>query len=147
MEIILRQNIEKVGKVGDIVKVKDGYARNFLIPKGLASEAIKSNLKIIESEKKQKLLQHEKKIREAKKLAEKITGTSCTVAVEVMEDDKLYGCLSSTDIVKALEVEGIKIDKNLIHFDNPIEKLGIYELKVVLRPEVITKVRVWVTKK
>jgi len=148
MEIILHRNVEKLGKPGDVVSVKDGYARNFLIPKGLASEAIESNLKMIESEKKHKLLQVEKKIREAKKLAEKIAGASCTVTVEAMEEeDKLYGSITTVEIAKALEVEGIKISKDLIHLNEPIDKLGIYDVKVVLHPEVTTKVRVWVTKR
>jgi len=147
MEVILRKDIEKLGKGGDIVKVKDGYARNFLIPKVLALEATKSNLKTIELEKKQKLLQQDKKKREAKKLAETMTGASCTVTVEAMEDDRLYGHVVASDIAKALEIEGVKIDKELIYFDKPIDKLGIYEVDVKLHPEVIATVRVWVTKK
>jgi len=147
MQVLLRQDIEKLGKSGDVVKVKDGYARNFLLPKGLVLEATKSNLAIIELQKKQKQLKAEKQIKEAKKLADRLAKVSCTVVARAMEDDKLYGNIIASDIAKALEIEGIKIDKELIRIDKPVDKLGIYEVDVVLHPEVRTKVRVWVTKK
>jgi large subunit ribosomal protein L9 len=147
MEVILRKQIEKLGKPGDIVKVKDGYARNLLIPKGWALEATKRNLAMIEMEKRQKLTQQEKKKREAQKLSAQINGASCTVSVEAMEDDSLYGHITASEIATALEVEGVRINKDLIRIEKPIEKLGIYEVDVVLHPEVKTKVRVWVTRK
>lgn len=147
MEVILRQDVNKLGKVGNVIKVNDGFARNFLIPRGLVIEANAGNLKKIESENKYKQQQLEKKVLDAKKIAEKIQGMSCTVTAEAMDDERLYGSVSTSDVANALGVEGVKIDKELIHFETPIDKLGIYELEIKLHPEVSAKVRVWVTRK
>ena len=147
MEVILRQDIKKLGKRGETVKVKAGYARNFLIPKNLVLRVTQANLKAIELEKKQELVEVGRKKKEAQSLADRLTGVSCTIAVEAMEDDKLYGNVSSADIASALEVDGIKIDEGLIYFENPIDKVGIFEVELKLHPEITTKVRVWVTKK
>ena len=147
-EVILKTEVGKLGKSGDVVKVKNGYARNFLLPKGLALEANAANLKKIEQEKKAQESQKENIKQEAQKLAEQISGASYTVSVEAMEDEKLYGEISSVDISQAIETEkNIKIDKKDIIIKEPIQSLGIYEIEIRLHPEVSTKVRVWVTKK
>lgn len=147
-EVILKNDIEKIGKAGDVIKVKDGYARNFLIPRGLALEVNKANLKKLEQDKKKKELDKEKIKQEAQKIADEISGMSCTVTTEAMDDDKLYGEISSIDIARAIETEkNLKIDKKLIVINKPIQSLGIYEVEVKLHPEVMTKVRVWVTRK
>lgn len=147
-EVILKKDIERIGKAGDIIKVKDGYARNFLIPKGLVLEVTPSNLRRLEEDKKQKESQKEKVKQEATGLAEQLSGMSCTVTTEASEDDKLYGSITAADIAKAIEIEkNIKIDKRSVLLEEPIQALGIYEVSVKLHPEVITKVRVWVTRK
>lgn len=147
MEVILSQDVPSLGKVGDVIKVKNGYARNFLIPRKFAYVATPANLKRIEQQKKRKQLQHEQEKGEAENLAQKLNKTSCTVNVEVNDLDKLYGAVSETDIVKALELEGFKVDKKDIIIENPIEELGIFEVGVKLHPEVTAKIRLWVTKK
>ncbi|MBU0467842.1 MAG: 50S ribosomal protein L9 [Candidatus Omnitrophica bacterium] len=147
MEVILSQNVASLGKTGEVVKVKDGYARNFLIPKKLAYIASATNLKRIEQQEKKRKLEYEAEKKKAETLAEQLNKASCTVAAEVNDLDKLYGAISETEIIKALEVEGFNIDKKSIVVENPIEELGIFEVFVKLHPEVTAKVRLWVTKK
>ncbi len=147
MEVILFQDVQKLGKVGEVVKVKSGYARNFLFPKKMAYAATPANLKRIEQVEKKRRLQYEKEKVEAEKVAEKLSKISCTVNVEVNDLEKLYGAVSETEIVKALEMEGFKIDKKNIVTEKPIEELGIFEVGVKLHPEVTAKIRLWVTKK
>lgn len=147
MEIILLKDVEKVGRSGEIVKVSHGFARNFLIPRGLGAISTPKNLKIIEREKQLKQLHAEKEKKQFKELADKIKGVSCTVAVEVNESDKLYGSVSPVDVAAALEVEGYKIDKKNIILDKPIAELGIYDIEIKFHPEVTTLIKLWVTKK
>lgn len=147
-EVILSRDIERIGRAGEIIKVKDGYARNFLIPNGLAMEVTPGNLRKLEQDKKQKELQVEKVKQEAASIAEKISGMSCTVTAEASEDDKLFGSITAADIARAIETEkNIKVDKKSVLLEEPIHTLGIYEVDVKLHPEVTTKVRVWVTRK
>lgn len=147
MEIILTENVEKLGKVGDVKKVKDGYARNYLIPRSLAVVASPGNIKRIEKEKAKKLALYEENKKEAQAKAEELAKVSITVAVEVNDQEKLYGAVTETEILKALEAEGQKIEKKSLVIEKPIEELGIFEVGVKLHPEVIAKVRLWVTKK
>ncbi len=147
MEVILSQDVLKLGKVGDVVKVKEGYARNFLFPQKLACLANPANLKKIESHKKKKQEQYDTEKKAALELAEKIAKVSCTVAAEVNDLDKLYGSVNEGEIAKALEVEGYKIDRKNIIIEKPIEEVGIFEVGIKIHPEVTAKLRVWVTKK
>lgn len=147
MEIILSQDVSQLGKVGDVVKVKEGYARNFLFPKKLAYAATPANLKKIEQVEKKRKAEYDKQKNEAEKFAEKLSKVSCTVNVEVNDLDKLYGAISEAEIVKVIEAEGLTVDKKDIVIEKPIEELGIFEVGVKLHPEVTAKVRVWVTKK
>ena len=147
MEIILTENVENLGKVGDVKKVKNGYARNFLIPRSLAIAATESNVKRIEKEKAKKLALYEEQKKQAQKKAEDLAKVSITVAVEVNDQEKLYGAVTEAEILKALETEGQKIDKKSLVIEKDIEELGIFEIGVKLHPEVIAKIRLWVTKK
>jgi len=147
MEIILSQDVPQLGKTGDVVKVKEGYARNFLIPRKLAAIATPGNLKRIEQLEKKRKVEHEHQKAGAEALAEKLNKLSCTVNVEVNDLEKLYGAVSEPDIVRALEAEGFNIDKRQITIEKPIEELGIFEIGVKLHPEVTAKIRLWVTKK
>ncbi|MDO8581088.1 MAG: 50S ribosomal protein L9 [Candidatus Omnitrophota bacterium] len=147
MEVILTQDVQHVGKTGAVVKVKDGYARNFLFPSKLAFVATATNLKKIEQQKKQREALNEEQKQKAQKLAEKLSKVSCTVNVEVNDLDKLYGSVTETEIVKALELEGFSLDKKNISIEKPIQDLGIFEVGVKLHPEVMAKIRLWVTKK
>ena len=147
MEVILSQDVHALGKLGEVVKVKNGYARNFLIPKKLAYMATAANLKRIEQQEKNRRLRHEQEKQESATLAEKLGKVSCTLSVEVNDLDKLYGAVSEADIARALEIEGFAIDKKAIFMEKPIEELGIYEVGINLHPEVTAKIRLWVTKK
>lgn len=147
MEVILFENVAKLGRVGDVVKVKDGFARNYLFPKKIAYAATPTNLKRIEAEKiRQRKIYDETKA-SAEAQAEELVKVSCTIDVEVNEQDKLYGSVKSEDIAKALETEGFNIDKKSIILKDPIEELGVFEVKIQLHDEVATDIRVWVTKK
>ena len=147
MEVILSKNVQSLGKLGDVIRVKDGYARNYLLPRKLAFAATPSNLKKIEQQEKKRKALSEAEKQEAEKLAEKLSKASCTLSVEVNDLDKLYGAVSETDIAKALEVEGFSIDKKDIIIEKSIEELGIFEVGVKLHSEVTAKIRLWVTKK
>ncbi|MCB9747603.1 MAG: 50S ribosomal protein L9 [Candidatus Omnitrophica bacterium] len=147
MEVILSQEVDKLGRAGDVVKVKDGYARNYLLPRNLAFIASPGNLKRIELQEKKRRSLYEEEKKQAEELAAQLAKASCTVSVEVNDLDKLYGSITETDIAKSLEVEGFNIDKKQIQIENPIEELGIFEVKVKLHPDVTTTIRLWVTKK
>ena len=147
MEVILTQDVPTLGKIGDVVKVKDGYARNMLLPRSMAYLATASNLKRIEKQRQKAQAQFEEQKQMAQSTADKLSKVSATVTVEVNDLDKLYGSVTEADIIKALEVEGYTIDKNQIILENPIEELGIFEVGVKLHSDVTAKIRLWVTKK
>lgn len=147
MEVILKQDVEKLGLAGSVVEVKDGFARNFLIPNNLAMPVTSANLKKLEEEKKNKALQLEKAKLEAEALSEKLSGLSLTMPVLAQEEDKLYGSMTAQDISRLLKEEGFEIDKSHIILDESIKALGIYEIPIKLHPEVTAKIKVWVVKK
>src|SRR3989338_6049251 len=143
MEVILTQDVDKIGKEGQVIKVKDGFARNFLLPQKMAFEASPSNLKKIEQQKKKRLIKFEEEKKKALDMAEQLSKVSCTVNVEVNDLDRLYGSIKETDVVKALSEEGYTFDKKDIVFDKTIEELGIFDIGIKLHPEVTAKVRLW----
>jgi len=147
MNIILMENVEKLGQVGDVVKVKDGYARNYLFPRKLAMTASEGNVKRVEKEKAKRLAAFEEQKNLAQQKADVLSKVSLTIAVEVNDQEKLYGAVSETEILQALEAENYKIDKKSLVLEKPIDDLGIFEIGVKLHPQVIAKVRLWVTKK
>jgi len=147
MEVILSQDIRKLGKSGQVVKVKDGFARNYLIPNKLAYVATSDNLKRIEQLEKKRKEQYAQEKAQAEALAEKMSKISCTVSAEVNDLEKLYGAITEAEIIKSIEAEGFIIDKKQLVIDKPLEELGIFEIGVVLHPEVTVKIRLWVTKK
>lgn len=147
MKVILKQDFEKLGNAGDIVTVKNGYARNFLIPRQIAYEATPGNLRRFEEEKKRQALQSNKEVKKAEKLAKELEKVSCTIAVAVGEEDKLFGSVTSQDIASALEEKGMGIDRRKIQLEEPIKSLGIYTVPVKLHPEVTANIKVWVVKK
>ena len=147
MEVILKQDVDRIGKAGAVLKVKDGFARNYLLPNGLAVPLTPGNLKKVEDEKKKKLLLNEKAIKVAQDLRDKLANLSLTIQVLTQETDKMYGSITSQDIYNSLKEEGFEIEKNAIVVDEPIKALGIYEIPVKLHPEVPAKVKIWVVKK
>ena len=147
MKVILVEDVKSIGAMGDIIDVKDGFARNFLSPKKLARVAIGSSLKIIEDIKKKKVIAVLKERKEADGLKAKISGLSLTITVEAGDDDKLFGSVTSQDVANSFEQEGLSIDKKKIMLEEHIKKLGVYQIPIKLHPEVIAEVKVWVVKK
>ncbi|KPK98168.1 MAG: 50S ribosomal protein L9 [Omnitrophica WOR_2 bacterium SM23_72] len=147
MEVILNQDVDKLGKAGSVIKVKDGFARNFLIPNGLALPLTSGNLKRLEQEKQRKKAQLEKVKQELLELKSKLEGVSLTIPALVQDEDKLYGSIAGQDVAQALEEEGFTIDKNAVVLDEAIKTLGIYEIPVRLHPEVSATIKVWIVKK
>ena len=147
MKVILIEDVKKLGSMGEMVQVKDGYARNFLFPKNLARPATESNLNIIEEikRKKETAIVKEKKL--AEELRDKLSLVSCTLAVEAGDDDRLFGSVTAQDIANSFEEEGFSIDKRKFILEEPIKKLGVYHVSVKLHPEVSGDVKVWVVKK
>ena len=146
MEVILKQDVDKLGKSGSVVRVKDGFARNFLIARGLAVPVTPSSLKQLQQEKQRKTVEQEKLKKESEALKEKLAGLSLTIAALIQDDEKLYGSITNHDIAQALKEEGLDIDKNVIFLDEPIKALGIYEVPIKLHPEVAAKLKLWVVK-
>jgi large subunit ribosomal protein L9 len=147
MEVILKQDVDRLGRSGAIVKVKNGYARNFLIPSGLAIPVTARNIKLLEEGKQRRALQLENIRKEAEELKLRLEKFSLTIPAQAYEQDKLYGSISQQDIVDALKEEGFDIDKNSVILDEPIRSLGIYEVNIKLYQEIFTKIKVWVVKK
>ena len=147
MNVILSKDVAKVGKTGDVLKVKEGFARNYLFPQNLAYLATDANLKRIEQQKIKKTALDAKNKKEAEDLAERLSKISCTITVEVNDQEKLYGSVTEADIAKAIEMEGFSIDKKSIVLEKPIEELGIFDVQIKLYPEVMAKIRLWVAKK
>ncbi|MBP7055991.1 MAG: 50S ribosomal protein L9 [Candidatus Omnitrophica bacterium] len=146
MKVILLQNVDRLGKIGDVVNVKEGFARNFLIPQKKASVATEGNVKLLEALKKKKAVEEKKILDAAKSLAEKIAGMSLTMPAQAGEEEKLFGSISADMIAKSLADEGVKIDKKDIVIDEPIKKLGVFQVTVKLHPEVKASLKVWVVK-
>ena len=147
VEVILRKDMRNLGRAGEIVKVKDGYARNYLIPKGIAYIATKENIKKWEQEKARIVRQLEKEKASAQELAQKISDVSINIVAEANEEETLYGSITETHIANALKEEGIDVPKDAIVLPVPIKKLGIYNVEIDLHPEVKAEVKVWVVKK
>lgn len=146
MEIILKEDIEKLGKAGDVVEVKPGFARNYLLPRKLAVESSAANLKLIEVDKKKAQKRISEELKGAEELAKKLSALSCSIPVKVGDDDKVFGSVTSADIAKALEAEGINIDKKKITLDEPIKALGVYTVPVKIHKDVTAQLKVWVVK-
>ncbi|MFA6540511.1 MAG: 50S ribosomal protein L9 [Bacteroidota bacterium] len=146
MKIILRQNYNTLGAIGDVIDVKDGYARNFLIPRNIAFRATAGNLKALEEEKKLLARKEEKTMKDAEKLSAQLASASVTISMKVGEDDKLFGAVTSQMIADSLNEKGYTIDKRIIELEEPIKTLGIFEVPVKLHSKVNTKVKVWVVR-
>ena len=147
MKIILLRDSGKIGKQGDIVVVKDGYARNFLIPGGAALRATAENSKKLKEIKRHRAKIVDKKKQEFLKLKDKIDKLSLTITAEAKNDQDLYGAVGEGQIIKLLAQENIPIDKNSVILDQPIKKLGVYTIKIDLYPQIEASLRLWVMKK
>lgn len=139
MQVILKANVKNVGKIGEIVTVKDGFARNYLIPKGLAVEANPKNLRSLEHEKRkiEEIATKEKVT--AENLAAKISNLNLVIKAKAGEEEKLFGSVTSIDISEALKKEGIDIDKRKILLEEPIKRLGSYAVNIKISQDIIAK--------
>ena len=146
MEIILREDVEKLGSRGALVKVAAGYARNFLLPKRLAVEATDSNRKIVEQERQAHLRKEAKAKGEAEDLSKLLAGVSVTIAQKAGESDQLFGSVTAKDVADALAAKNFTIDRKKVHLDEPIRQLGEFKVPVRLHREVTVEVTVNVVK-
>jgi large subunit ribosomal protein L9 len=146
MEIILRLAVENLGKTGDVVNVKPGYARNYLLPHGLAYEATPGNLKRIQQERDRLEAAENERRGTAQGLAERLEQVSLTFSARVGDEGKLFGSVTSTDIAQQLEAQGFHIEKRQIDLHEPIKALGVYRVPIRLHADVKPEVRVWVIK-
>ena len=146
MKIILKQDFEGLGKAGEIVEVKRGYANNYLVPKNIAVEASPGNLKAYEEQKKREAAQLNRARKSAEELAKELEKVSCTASVSVGEEDKVFGSVTSQTIAELLKEKNFEIDKRKILLDEPIKALGIYDVPIKLHPDVEAKINVWVVK-
>jgi large subunit ribosomal protein L9 len=146
MKVILKEDVKNLGLMGEIVNVKDGYARNYLIPKGLAVEANPRNIRQLEHHKRIIELKVKKLKNTAQSLAEKLSQKPVVIKVKAGEEDKLFGSVTSIDIEKALKDMGFDIDKKRIQLSEPIKRLGEYNVKVKIHPEITADINLHVVK-
>lgn len=146
MKIILKQDVENLGKSGDVVSVKEGYGRNYLIPKGFAIKATRSNMKIVDELKSNEAKKTKKAETAAQNIAKKLQDISVTASVKVGEDDKLFGAVTAQIIADLVAEKGIEIDKHNILLDEPIKELGVFDVPVKVGSGIKAMVKVWVVK-
>jgi len=146
MEVILRQAVDKLGHPGDIVKVSAGYARNFLLPRGVAYEATAGNKKRIAQEKDRLEAAENARIVSAQEFAAKLEAVSLTFSARVGEEGKLFGSVTPSDIAEQLKAQGIEVEKRMIDLHEPIRALGVYKVAIKLHADVKPEIKVWVIK-
>jgi len=146
MKVILRKNFNQLGQVSDIVDVKDGYARNFLIPRQIAYPATAGNLRALEEEKKQIAKKESKNLAAAQELSAELEKVSVTIPVTVGEDEKIFGSVTTKMIADALQEKGFEVDHRKIEIEEPIKALGIYSVKVKVHADVVATVKTWVVR-
>nr|C6E506.1 RecName: Full=Large ribosomal subunit protein bL9; AltName: Full=50S ribosomal protein L9 [Geobacter sp. M21] len=146
MKLILKENVDNLGHIGDIVKVAPGYARNFLLPKGFAIEATEKNAKALEHAKRHLEYKKNKVLEAAKQLAAKIEGLSLSIAHQAGADDRLFGAVTNMELAEQLKANGIEVDRKRIVLAEPIKQLGDFTATVKIHPEVSATLKVAVTK-
>jgi large subunit ribosomal protein L9 len=146
MQVILRDRLENLGNAGDVVNVKPGYARNYLIPKGLAFEATSANLKRIERERAQLVKRAGEQLQSARERAAALEGVSVTFNARAGEEGKLFGSITSSDIADKLAEQGVEVDRKQIVLDEPIKALGVHAVPIRLHADVRPEIKVWVIK-
>lgn len=146
MDVILREDVDKLGRIGEVVTVKDGYARNFLLPRGLAYAATDGNRRRLEAEQRQRDRRAALAAGEARELAVKLEAVSLSFTMKAGEGDKLFGSVTAADIADRLGGEGFTVDKRAVDLPEPIKALGAYKVPVRLHADVKPEIRVWVVK-
>jgi large subunit ribosomal protein L9 len=145
--VILQETVENLGSTGDIVKVRDGYARNFLVPRGLAVVADERNVRRLNHQKRLAESRKLKALSVAQALAEQLSSAAVTINKEAGEDNKIFGSVTNRDIAEALAADGFEVDRRLIHIDEPIRTLGVKQVLVKIHADVQTPLTVYVTKR
>ncbi len=146
MKVILRKNFSQLGKIGAVVEVKDGYARNFLIPRQIAYLATEGNIRALEEEKKIVAKKEAANLDNARTLAAELEKISITIPVKVGEEEKIFGSVTTQMIADAIKEKGFEIDKRKIEISEPIKALGIYTVNVKLHSDVNASVKTWVVR-
>ncbi len=146
MKVILRQDYEPLGKIGEVVDVKDGYARNYLLPHRIAYAALKGNVRALEEEKRQAAKKTQQELKAAEEMAVELEKVSVTIPVQVGEEDKIFGSVTTQMIADALKEKSYDIDKRKIEIEETIKTLGIYSVSIKLHPSVSAKIKVWVVR-
>ena len=146
MQVILRDRLENLGNAGDVVSVKPGYARNYLIPQGLAYEATDANVRRIEREKAQVTRRANEDLQAARGRAASLEGLSVTFHARAGEEGRLFGSITTADIAEKLAEQGVEVDRKQIQLDDPIKALGVFSVPVRLHAEVRPELKVWVIK-
>lgn len=143
-EVILMADVQGLGSEGDLVKVADGYARNYLLPQNLAAPVTEASRRRLQKKRKEREEQTVRERESAQKLAQVVEQTSCTIAVKTGEEGKLFGSVTSQDIAEALKAQGITVDKHQIDLPGPIRELGVFNVPIKLHPEIQATLKMWV---
>jgi len=146
MDLILTQDVPGLGTQGTLVTAKDGYARNYLLPRGLATPATTANRQLIEQRARRAAAQVAAARQRAQEDADRLSAISCTIPVKVGDQEKLHGSITTADLADALAAQGVTVDKRSIVLEAPITKLGVYQVPVKLHPDVTASVKVWIVK-
>ena len=144
MELLLKQNIEHLGRIGDVVKVKSGYARNYLLPRGLAVAVTKTNLAEIERARALALVEEQKRVAGMKELAQKLGEASVTIEGRANAEGHLFGSVTAAQIAASLREKGIAVDDKAVKLDQPLKEIGVYDVPIHLHATVEATVKVWV---
>ena len=144
VQLILKHDVEHLGSAGDVVDVKPGYARNYLLPQGLALEATEGNLKRLQEEERREEKAAEREMEQARELAEKLEGQSVTFSVRAGDEGQLFGSVTAADIAERLQEAGLDVDRGWIDLEEPIKQLGVYTVAVDLHSDVRPEFKVWV---
>lgn len=147
MKVILREDIEKLGKCGEVIEVKSGYGRNYLIARNLAIPATRGNLKAIDEVRNQKSLRDKKSMKESERIKSRIEKASIMAEVNVGEEEKVFGSVTASIISELLAKEGITVDRRNIVLDEPIKSLGVFTVPVKIATDVVASLKLWVVKK
>lgn len=146
MDVILREDVEKLGHAGEVVTVKDGYGRNFLLPRGLAYLATDGNRRRLDEEQRRRDRHAAAEVSGARDVAAKLEAVSLSFTMKAGEGDKLFGSVTAGDIAERLKAEGMEVDRKAVELDEPIKALGVYKVPIRLHADVKPEIRVWVVK-
>ena len=146
MQVLLKKSVEHLGITGELLDVKPGYARNYLVPKGLAINVTRKNIKSIEKEVERFKLSEKKKLSEIEALAKKLSEVNCTIAVQSDENDKLFGSVSAEEIAKSVTLAGIEIQAKQVKMPRQIKSIGVFDVKIHFEMNVVGDLKVWVVK-